>query len=162
MVFRQNLRRAASKTILREVLAANVSKGFARLRFGVDELGLDALVMAGIARKMPLLCQSFYDRTEPEALTDDALQSVSDTDIAEFRSYLRQDLWGAACWMPCVREAVARARFYNLSFEEFLQRVDAVQEKFGEVPYLWLADSMTPDEAYGATTGSLGSGGTKQ
>lgn len=146
MVFRQQMRRAASTRILRSTLAANVTKGYARSRFGVDELGVDALTMAGTSRKMPLLCQGFYDRPAPEPLTAAQLEAVTDADVAAVMAFLDKSKWGAACWRPCVRELAARARLYGVDLDVYFNCADAVQKRYPETPYLWVADSVTGAE----------------
>lgn len=146
VVFRQHMRRAASTRILRSTLAANVVKGYARARFGVDELGVDALTMAGTSRKMPMLCRDFYARPAPEPVTDEQLAAVTDADVAAVIQHLDGAKWGAACWQPCVRELAARAKVYGVALDDYVGGADAVQKLYPEVPFLWIADSVTETE----------------
>jgi len=146
MVFRQHMRRAASTRILRSALAANVVKGYARARFGVDELGVDALTMAGTSRKMPRLCQGLYDRPAPDSVSEEVLAAVTDAEVAAVMAFLDQAKWGAACWLPCLREIAARVRLYGVALDVYFNCADAVRKRYPEAPFLWIADSVTGAE----------------
>ena len=93
------------------------------------------------------------DVTEGAELFNEVLAAVTDAEVAAVMAFLDQAKWGAACWLPCLREIAARARLYGVALDVYFNCADAVAKLYPETPYLWIADSVTRAEIEAYLTG---------